>query len=124
MNASAPTAEYWRARREWWRTESRRVGSDWPGIIALRCAILATTYRAPAQLCPRLTQQADDAFRRRSTRPRPSDAPQVTLDALAWVARNNPAALDSPRNRHRMSTLSPAQRDGLRSHAMELKVSA
>jgi hypothetical protein len=41
MTASDP-AEFWAARREWWRAESRRVGSDWAGIRRL-----AETIRHP-----------------------------------------------------------------------------
>ena len=28
--------------RAWWRAEARRVGSDWPGILALHSSVVAT----------------------------------------------------------------------------------
>jgi hypothetical protein len=31
--------------REWWRAEARRVGSDWPGILALHATMVAAWRR-------------------------------------------------------------------------------
>ena len=31
--------------RNWWRTEGRRVGSNWPGILALHAEVVAAWRR-------------------------------------------------------------------------------
>jgi hypothetical protein len=109
-----PRATAYRGRR-WWQKESRRVGSDWNGLMNLRASIAPFVCeicgRAP---CPSFSfcWQCREADRRVDRRPRiaePWPTPQTTIEAiLHCVRKRGPGALEEPENIARLSTCDEA----------------
>jgi hypothetical protein len=98
-------------RREWWRREAARVGSNWNAVMDLRisvaplaCGICGAVPCANPSFCAacRVADQQQPRLAQREVEHRPT--PQTTIEAILYcVKARGQSALQEPANLERLS---------------------